>query len=361
MAIYNLISNANRQEISTAVAVGMDGALLKQLPEGVPWTNYNAVKCPRRSARLKGVLRRIVGKRQRRDEWLSEFTREYDDYIWYLNTVCQPHVLRQARKFGVPCVVHSHELEQMFVNLTEDEVFDLVNYPKLIIACSEAARSVMNMLGRKENLEVLYEAIDLKKIVTSPEASEAVREKLNISKSTFVWAMSGTLDPNKNPIQFIELAREMAERKLNAHFIWIGAGGTGYPLFVEGVFRSQTELENLSWVGARTDDYYDYLNAADGFVLTSYRDSFPLTMLEAAALGKPIVSFDSGGVTEFVKPGMGVVIGSWDPADLTQAMIKVMTGEIPCDPNTSRTQAEKFDASIQARRWQEVMKSYFAT
>lgn len=345
-----------------AVAVGAEGDLLFQLPPDVPHSNYNAIRIPNTSERLRSKILRRFSKGPNEDEWLAEFTQKYPGYIWYLNTICRPQVLRQARKFGVPCVLHSHELEQMLINLTENDIADVVEYPQLVIACSKAAAGVLRQLGRKENLEVLYEAVDLKRIVTSPQRAEEVREKLNIDKDTFVWAMSGTLDPNKNPLQFLELADELSERKVKAHFMWIGGGaGLGYRRFVEGASNlSLHPRENLSWVGARTDDYYDYLNAADGFVLTSIRDSFPLTMIEAAALGKPIVSFDSGGVREFVQPGMGVVITSRNSSDLAQAMIQIMTGEISCDPDILREQAERFDASLQARLWHQMMRSYFA-
>jgi glycosyltransferase involved in cell wall biosynthesis len=359
IAIYNLICNTNRQEIKMAVAVGAEGDLLCRLPSDVPHSNYNVIRIPSTSERLRGKVLRKFSKGPNEDAWLAEFTQKYPGYIWYLNTICQPRVLKQARKFGISCVVHSHEMEQMLSSLAEEEIADIVEYPQLVIACSKAAESVMRQLGRKDNLEVVYEPIDIGKIVSSAERAEEVRRKLNIDKDKFVWAMSGTLDPNKNPPLFMALASEMLERKVKAHFMWIGGGGgRGYRLFIEGASRSRV-IENISWVGARTGDYYDYLNAADGFVLTSFRDSFPLTMIEAAALGKPIVSFDSGGVREFVQPGMGVVINSWNRPDLTQAMIQVMTGEIACDPGASRAQAAKFDAPLQAGRWQDVMRSYF--
>jgi glycosyltransferase involved in cell wall biosynthesis len=215
-------------------------------------------------------------------------------------------------------------------------------------------------LGRRGNLEVVNEPVDIKRIVSSVEGRSEARKKLMVDKDRFVWAMAGTLDPNKNPLLFMELAREMAKRNVKAHFLWIGGGGgRGYRVFVEGVAKVHEARGNISWVGARTDDYYDYLNAADGFVLTSSRDSFPLTMIEAAALGKPIVSFDSGGVKEFVRPEMGMVIDSWDPQDLVQAMLGVMTGEILCDPAVARTRAEMFDAPLQAKKWLATMREYF--
>ena len=359
IALFNMICNADRREMKMAVAAGADGELLNHLPNDVPRFNYNASRTPSRRAALKRKVLRRFSRDLPSDEWLADVARDYAGYVWYLNTICQPHVLRQARKFGVTCVVHSHELEQMLTNLEEHEIADLVEYPRLLVACSSACERVLRHLGRTGDLEIVNEPVDLKRIVTSVEGTNEARRKLSVGNDVFVWAMSGTLDPNKNPLLFMQVAKEMVDRKFKTHFVWIGGGaGRGYRLFVEGVSKLN-EAGNVSWVGARTDDYYDYLNAADGFVLTSSRDSFPLTMIEAAALGKPIVSFNSGGVKEFVLPGMGMVIDSWGPQDLTQAMMGIMRGEIAFDPELARSQAKKFDAPLQAKQWQGVMRDFF--
>lgn len=357
VVIYNLIRNADRGVIKMAVAAGTEGELLSQLPPDVPHSTYARAETP-------GLLRRAARRASRvlaggAEEWLAGYARDYPGYVWYVNGIIQPYVLRQARKFGVECVVHSHEMEHMLWNVQEEDVRNLVEYPRLVIACSNSSADVLRQLGRADDLEVCYGSVEVSDVVSSAERARAVRRSLNVGENTFVWAMSGSIDPNKNPHAFLELARELLGRGLDVHFIWLGGGGRGYRPFVEG----RTELlrlgERVSWVGARVEDYYDYLNAADAFVLTSFRDSFPLVLVEAAALGKPIVSFNSGGVKEFVRPGMGAVTDSWNPSDLAELMSGLMRGEVEFDPRVARARAEEFDAPAQARRWEEVMLAYF--
>jgi glycosyltransferase involved in cell wall biosynthesis len=360
ISLYNLICNANRQEIKMAVAVGTEGELSAHLPDDVQLLNYNGFKAPSPSPRLSTRLLKKFSKTTKEYVWLEELARDYEGYIWYVNTICQPQILRQARKFGVPCVLHSHELESMLMGLAENDIADIVEYPKLIIACSKAAEGVLRQLGRKENLEVLYPPIDLKRIVSSPQKSEKVREKLNIDKDTFVWVMSGVLDPNKNALLFIELVQEMTSRGHKVHFVWIGSGmGRGYKPFVEGTARYLNVADRISWVGPRSEDYYDYLQAADGFVLTSFRESFSMVTVEAAYLGKPVVAFDCGGVKEIIKDGMGVIVNSWNRADLVTALESAMKGEINFDPDFARKEVSQFDAPRQAIKWQSILGSYF--
>jgi glycosyltransferase involved in cell wall biosynthesis len=360
VAIYNIISNANRREIEMAVAAAEEGELLRQLPPDVPRSIYIRTDTPSLYQRVtRKLLRNFSGGA---DEWLADYARDYAGYIWYVNTICQPQVLQQARKFGVTCVLHSHELEQMLWNLGEEDVRNVVEYPELIIACSESARGVLRRLGRGDRLEVCHEPVELGRVVSDGERARAIRAELGVGDETFVWAMSGSLDPNKNPLLFAELARDMVGRGHKVHFVWIGGGGgRGYRPYVEGAAESFNVADRVSWVGARAEDYYDYLNAADGFVLTSYKESFSIVTVEAAYLGKVVVAFNCGGVKEIIGEGMGVVIDSWNRADLIAAMERAMRGELNFDPAAAREQALRFNAPVLVKRWENIMRAYFGS
>lgn len=349
-ALYNIIRNS--QHIDAAIASGQKGELLDLVPKQIPIRIYNRYGIYHR-VRFK-VHRRLTGE----NYVFRSLAKEFKGHIWYVNTILQAEVIRHARKFGVPCVVHLHEMEQTFAALREDEAHDLVTYPDLIIACSECVASRLRTLGRAENLEVLHEPVVIDDINSSEEGREKVRNLLGVSPNTFVWAMAGYIDPNKNASLFVDLARYMLDKEIDSHFVWIGGSGTGYETYVRNKSVEIRVANRVTWAGVRDEDYYDYLNAADGFVLTSTRDSFPLVMVEAAALCKPIVAFNSGGVSEFVKPGMGRVVDSWNLADLADAMISVMTGKIEIDRNSLRRQAEKLDVSVQVERWEGILRKY---
>ncbi len=95
-------------------------------------------------------------------------------------------------------------------------------------------------------------------------------------------------------------------------------------------------------------------------MLTSFNDSFPIVLIEAAYLGKPIVSFNSGGVREFVREGMGAVVDSWNNSDLIAAMAAVMRGEASFDPRAAKSRALEFDIAAQGERWERVVREYLS-
>jgi L-malate glycosyltransferase len=355
MSLYNIICHANRRRFEMAVACRSDGVLLRELPADVPGFAYNSSLLHRNYSKLYSKVFRNPNSRA-----VMSLHNRYRPDVWYVNTITQPEILRQAHYNNIPYVLHSHEMEHILSVLDENDIRNMIEHPKLVIACSEASAAVLRTLGRENNIEVCYESVALNKVKSDAEKRRQIRRNIGVSDSTFVWAMSGTFDANKNPALFVELAARLLEQNLDTHFIWIGGPDNGYSIYAKQQAIRFGIADKITWAGKRTqDDYYDYLSASDGFVLTSRRDSFPLVMIEAAALGKPIVSFNSGGVKEFLLDQMGTVVKSWNTAELLQTMIETMRGEILFDSDVARRRAQEFDASVQVKHWENVMQKHF--
>ena len=247
----------------------------------------------------------------------------------------------------------------MLLFCSEDDVKELLSIPALVIAGSRSAREVMLTLGRSRNVEVCYGTIDPTRIKLNPERTKSIRESLGLSDKTYVWTMAGTLDPNKNPVRFVHIAAEMLKENWDVHFMWLGGHETGYSFYARELAARLGVAEKVSWVGARSEDYYDYLNATDGFLLTSSKESFSIVSVEAAFLGKPIVAFDCGGIREIVLEGMGVVVDSWNHSDLIRQMLSIMKQEILFDPRISREKIRDFFIDTQGEHWLSVIQKHF--
>lgn len=79
----------------------------------------------------------------------------------------------------------------------------------------------------------------------------------------------------------------------------------------------------------RTDDVRPYMAAADCVVLPSYREGVPHSLLEAAAMARPIVATDVAGCREVVEHGRnGLLCKVKNPTDLAQKMVE-MAGMAP--------------------------------
>jgi L-malate glycosyltransferase len=355
LALYHLIRAANNTAVKKAVACGAGGGISNAFPSEVSGYRYWHALSFADQAFEKGSLGLGLANRVFNGHIRFIHNRVRPD-AWYINTIVQPKVLALARKLDVPCILHTHEFEFALSVLKSEDIENMISYPKLIIAASQCAADVFHTLGRQQNIEICHEPIVLSQIKSDAERSAAIRRSLGIPDGAFVWSMSGTRDPRKDPLTFARVAASLLKKAAETYFLWIGGADTGYSSYAKALAGELGIQDRVIWVPPRTDDYFDYLNVADGFVLTSLDDTFPIVMLEAAALGKPIVSFNSGGAREFIKNGMGAVINSWNVEDMVEAMLKVMRREMFLNTEVSKTRAGEFDISVIVKKWESILQ-----
>lgn len=105
-------------------------------------------------------------------------------------------------------------------------------------------------------------------------------------------------------------------------FLWIGAERhTGFNYYLHRYREKLSKNNNLIFVDEKSSDYYNFLNIADGFLLTSFNESFSLVTLEAMALGKPALVYDCGGVRDFVTERTGRILSTRNPKDWLDAIL----------------------------------------
>ena len=89
---------------------------------------------------------------------------------------------------------------------------------------------------------------------------------------------------------------------------------------------SATEMENAAQSGVviwhgKTDDVRSFLEKTDVVVLPSYREGTPRSILEASAMGLPVIATDVPGCREAVDDGVtGLLVPAQDAQALAEAM-----------------------------------------
>ena len=116
-----------------------------------------------------------------------------------------------------------------------------------------------------------------------------------------------------------------------------------------------------------SDDVRPYLDQADCIVLPSYyREGIPRSLLEAAAMGKPIIAIDAPGMREIVDDGVtGYLVEPRDAQSLADAMLRMVRlppmhrREIG---NAGRRKAEReFGQDIVTRRYRDAIARVLGT
>lgn len=307
----------------------LDFALL--LGRGGPLTDDYRAVCPvwvmQTDVIRPGLLERAVrwvptlgsrvsnffhGKRARS---LRKKLEQFKPSLLYANTVATRWPVELLTPLRLPLVLHGHELEMWIQLETGITDFDFLaeRADRFIAASAAVARNFVENHGiAAERIDVVPSFTDTSRI---PEGSRESRRlalcrELNIdpSNSVFVGAV-GTLDWRKGADLFVLLAAKVIARaEKPTHFIWLGGDPTNaLSRNLEFDLRKLDLQRNVHFLGARPQAV-NYIDLFDVFVLTSREDPFPLVMLEAGALHKPIVCFaQAGGAPEFVGRDAGLI------------------------------------------------------
>jgi glycosyltransferase involved in cell wall biosynthesis len=154
------------------------------------------------------------------------------------------------------------------------------------------------------------------------ETSRARRAELGLDGSV-VAVMISRVVRTKGVLDFAAAARTVRVANSDVRFVLVGPEDRSS---LDALTPAElAELHgSLSWLGPR-DDIRGVLSAADIFVFPSfYREGVPRVLLEAAAMGLPIVAADVPGSRDVVEDGVnGFLVAPRDPDAITEAVLRL--------------------------------------
>ena len=132
----------------------------------------------------------------------------------------------------------------------------------------------------------------------SPQVRQGLGRELGLGRDQKLVMCTARLIPEKGVVEFIEAAKQIARERKDVFFALVGVG----PLF-EKLKRSvdraglQHSIRVLGW----RNDVPDLMKVTDVFVLPSYfMEGLPVSVIEAMACGKPVVSTHHKGCEDAV-------------------------------------------------------------
>ena len=148
------------------------------------------------------------------------------------------------------------------------------------------------------------------------------------AKVTFL--MVARLLKDKGVYEFVDAARKVRAQAPNTHFQLMGGRDERNPRVVPQEHLDQWQHEGVvEWLG-EASDVRGAMGASDVVVLPSfYREGTPRSLLEAAAMGRAIITTDSIGCREAVEDGVtGVLIPVKDSEALANAMLRLYSDPV---------------------------------
>ena len=131
---------------------------------------------------------------------------------------------------------------------------------------------------------------------------------------------------DKGIAEFVDAARAVRARHPHARFQLLGGSGADNPSAVPAADVEQWVGESIvEWLGAK-DDVRPNIAAADCVVLPSYREGLPRSLLEGAAMGRPLIASDVPGCRDVIDDGVsGLLCEVRSARSLEAAMERMIT------------------------------------
>ena len=134
---------------------------------------------------------------------------------------------------------------------------------------------------------------------------KAMAEKVSLASSTFNIVSVGRMSPEKNMTFCVDVAKRLKTAGFNFHWYVVG-DGEEMEQMRDKIAKAQL-TSNMTLTG-RLSNPYPYIQSSDLLFHPSLVESQGLTVLEAMALGTPVVVVESAGPKEFIRNGENGVL-----------------------------------------------------
>jgi glycosyltransferase involved in cell wall biosynthesis len=181
-----------------------------------------------------------------------------------------------------------------------------------LIAVSPEVRDDLVRLGvaPADKISVVRLGLDLEsRTAVAPEARAVIRRELGIPEDRFVAAWLGRMTDIKRTDDLLR-AFALLHEKREAELLLVGDGPLRPEL--EALAAELHITDSCHFVGYQ-EDVGAYLAASDVVALTSANEGTPVTLIEALAAQRPVVSTDVGGVRDVVDEDSGFLV---EPGDV---------------------------------------------
>ena len=194
---------------------------------------------------------------------------------------------------------------------------------------------------------------DLTEFLNSDVHHGKLRRELNISEDTLLVGIVGRLTAIKNHILFLKAAKKVSEKIANVKFIVVGGGELESEM--KEVAVSLGIQDKVIFLGWRRDMPTIYADM-DLVVLSSLNEGTPVTLIEAMASSKAVVSTAVGGVPDIVLDGQtGILVPSGDEERFADAIVDLLEdaekrkqfGELGCEFVSVNYTKERLCADIE--------------
>ncbi|AZI54127.1 glycosyltransferase family 4 protein [Epilithonimonas vandammei] len=226
------------------------------------------------------------------------------------------------KKYKIPFVISEHwtalqeeNLGRTSANIKRIAKF-IAKHADYIFPVSENLKNSLKMLGIKTPMKVISNVVNTDIF--------QIRQTDGNESTKFLHVSS--LIARKRPDKIIETVHQL---KVNGYDVSLEIGGDGDTATLRRLVQKLNAEEYISVFDEISyEEVAEKMQASDCFILFSDNETQGCVILESYACGKPVIATAVGGVPEFIKPGLGVLIEKANEQELYQSMQNFIENKI---------------------------------
>ena len=194
------------------------------------------------------------------------------------------------------------------------------NFIDKVIAITPWELEILEKYTQKEKIRIIPNGVD--KIFYKKIKNNSFKKKNNIKEKHLVLFF-GRLNPTKGPEMLAKTAVNITKERKDIAFLWVGPD-EGKAEEVKELIKGYKNMKYLGPINGK-EKIAEMYQAAEVYVIPSYREGLPLTLFEAMASGLPIVASPVNGIPyEMSQPENGFFSNYGDLESLENNIIKLI-------------------------------------
>lgn len=289
-------------------------------------------------------------------EFFNKHGKEYSSIWVNFCNITNLDYLKLAKKYGIKKrIIHAHNSQNMGSRLRGilHKVYKrfVTLYATDFWSCSNDATKWFFPKRIKDKVVVVKNSIDFDRFKYDEAVDKNIRKELGI-ESKFVIGNVGRLHFQKNQLFLLDVFKKVQEKDQNSILLLVGEGEDREK--IENRVKELKLQESVKLVGA-IDNVPSVMNAMDVFVFPSVFEGLGLALIEAEAVGLPIVAA-SDDIPHEVKMSSNFTFISLKES--LDAWVKEIFKYKNCSKtdNTRTLQDNGYDIKIEAKKIQKSLE-----
>jgi glycosyltransferase involved in cell wall biosynthesis len=213
-----------------------------------------------------------------------------------------------------------------------------------------------------EKVVVVHNGVDLQEYSAQAVPAGRTRESLGLAPDDLLVGFTGNLIPRKGVDVLLRGFARCAARHPRMHLVIAGAVPVGSPVDYRARYEALChELgvrQRVHFLGF-VPDVRSLVVDVDMLVLPSLQEPFGRSIIEAMALGTPVIATRVGGIPEIIEDGRdGLLVPPSDEAALGLALERLAFDEplrLQLARQAERKVCERFDVALRTREMEEIL------